>query len=240
MSVKAQSIDSIRVLLHEQLLASGDRYSLERADSVASNTSLAIRFIVGTIETVEPINISSIESLLPTYSKAKNNYSIWFVNRNLGFFYGFIMAEKFFPFLYRTEDGGKSWNLVLGSEKGGFQFERHEFMMFNERQGIAFYTDNSTKNLLKRVVLKHNKRLRYYLTDDGGITWKYKKKRLKRVRLYKTIKNESCIQPTGTIEFKCITRKEGKPDLVLRSTNFGKSFKYENANNTSPCNFENY
>jgi photosystem II stability/assembly factor-like uncharacterized protein len=85
--------------------------------------------------------------------------NLHFVNKDLGFIYGFSAVYAFYPLLFRTDDGGKTWQTIYAGGMGT-PFRRSDFFMFNTSQGIIVNNWNSQPDF------------HYMLTQDGGKTWK--------------------------------------------------------------------
>lgn len=105
---------------------------------------------------------------LTDYNSSFFNYGglpqIEFVNRELGFMYGTSLVYAFYPFVYRTADGGHTWTFFTYKELAeagsimGMPLEH--FHMFDEKHGIILWS--------RDAVSQH-----YSLTSDGGATWKH-------------------------------------------------------------------
>jgi hypothetical protein len=133
---------------------------------------------------------------------------IQFANENVGFLYGYGVVYDYYPFLYRTEDGGRTWKLIK-LETG--QLYKNSLFMFDANRGI----------LLKNA--GYVNKYEYFATNDGGLTWQEKtihptKSNLKeanKIHVPFPVYNH---QGIVTIVF------DGKH--VFQSTDFGQSFKY--------------
>lgn len=224
----SQITDSV---FYVQKKPNGDEYRLEVVSALNGTSlepSLMVNYYHDSVSSFHPINIDT-GFLQPSIANINYTYSIFFVSDSLGFLYGTNSLDRSYPFLYRTIDSGVSWELVLGTENGGYMFEQHEFYMFNINQGIAFFSDSSPKEMFKRTLLNHRRCLRYYLTNDGGVTWEYRKKRMKKTHLEKRSKYRPSYSDSGTIEFRCRMLSCYSTDLpVLKSLNYGRTFKYVN------------
>ena len=138
---------------------------------------------------------------------------VLFVNRKLGFLYGTSMAYRYYPFMYRTEDGGKTWALLTSSELGTMHsFSGEQFHMFGEKQGIIIWSVGRASEQT------------YSLTSDGGATW--------TVHAIKTAEDAYLTNTTYTMDGLTMTfavngKKENEPvrTIVMRSTDFGRTFK---------------
>ncbi|PKB15273.1 YCF48-related protein [Flavobacterium sp. 5] len=86
------------------------------------------------------VNWHTTLSLVTNYS---NFYSIYFVNKNLGF------SSQEYSNMYRTTDGGETWMEVSGNIR-----EMHDFYFLDDTNGFASGEYGAT-----------------YKTTDGGITW---------------------------------------------------------------------
>jgi hypothetical protein len=89
---------------------------------------------------------------------------IEFVNRELGFMYGTSMAYAYYPFVYRTADGGHTWTFYtykeLAEAQGIMGMPLEHFHMFDDKHGIILWTRDELSQ-------------HYSLTSDGGATWKH-------------------------------------------------------------------
>ncbi len=154
------------------------------------------------------------------YGGSNEQIHISFVNRQLGFVFGHSMEYGFWPFVFRTADGGISWQRVA-FEKGeyGTPLYYQHFFMFNERQGILLQNWSSPG------------KLHYLLTNDGGITWKKRSFKLRNTDML--VRNEGGgisayysadgIATVVIVQLDHDLRKNNRV-AVVRSENFGADF----------------
>lgn len=155
------------------------------------------------------------------YNKHMEEVFLYFPNRNLGFLYGkFAVSGPYLyssnPFILRTEDGGKKWELYLPPIGDGIA--RNDFFMFNEKQAI-----------LMPVSLGYDGKLPYLVSSDGGKTWEQK--------TVEPGQNQfGLFSVSFTADGTCtlvISYGSGKREndndqghtMVLRSENYGRTFR---------------
>lgn len=142
-----------------------------------------------------------------------------FVDRNLGFLYGTAMVYAYYPFVYRTTDGGHTWTFYtykeLAEARGIMGMQLEHFHMFDDKHGIILWSWDA--------VSQH-----YSLTSDGGATWKHHSFLLPSVG--------KCVQLdhvtfTGvsnvTLVYVVSDCKDSKSSdtRIMKSENYGKSFR---------------
>ena len=124
---------------------------------------------------------------------------IHFTDELNGFLYGFGMVYTYYPFLYRTSDGGKTWTplrLDVGRTLG-----KHSLHFFDSQRGLLLADGYG-----------------YYTTTDGGVTW------LQRA-LADTGKEGSTFGLTpvyGSNGTVTLVNVDGR---VFQSTDYGNNFK---------------
>jgi len=149
---------------------------------------------------------------------------LFFVNKKLGYLYGFSKGYGYHPHFYKTTDGGRSWTIKIFDDYTLYlPFDKNSFFMFDDQKGILMM---NTKHFTKDNFL-----LDYYLTKDGWETWK-----LHQIDLNDQANNEHLINQIqryystdGTITFllhdKIKTRPTQKTNLLIfQSKDFGHSF----------------
>ena len=139
-----------------------------------------------------------------------------FVNRNLGFMYGTNGSLMYWPFMYRTEDGGKSWTLLIQRDLGAsLVIDPEQFYMFNEKQGIIVWQNGSAVDQA------------YSITSDGGKTWT---RGWVKTGYYNASLTTVAFSKQGevTMMFQGVYSEEKgavQQSSVYKSTDFGKSFR---------------
>ncbi|MBK7763713.1 MAG: hypothetical protein IPI46_10130 [Bacteroidetes bacterium] len=167
-SLSAQNGDkTTEKLIQVQLLSSNEAYYLVSQYSYLNDDS-------STIENLRyQIQLKYTNDDGKTYSMCKldsvlvflkgplsmSSLNIHFVNKDLGFIYGYSAVYAFYPILFRTNDGGKTWQTIFAGGIGT-PFRRSDFFMFNESKGIIVNNWNSEPVF------------NYMLTLDGGKSWK--------------------------------------------------------------------
>lgn len=118
-----------------------------------------------------------LDSTFQNTGNPKENLSFQFLNPKTGFAYGNEVGYGVWPFLYKTTDGGETWtNLFFEDHQYGDPLMKEHFFMFDENRGILIQKHWVKTNFLLRAP---NGRFYYYITKDGGQTWKKKSKKLK-------------------------------------------------------------
>lgn len=157
------------------------------------------------------------EYVLEAEDPYMNNYygndmpELCFINRNLGFMYGTEMSYAFYPYVYRTEDGGKSWKLFTSKELGAqLPLNGQSFHMYNEKDGIIVWGSQPDKLL-------------YSLTADGGLSWQANTRWIgKGARLDDITYTINGVTLTYSVNGG--PEKTPEKTIVIRSTDYGKSF----------------
>lgn len=145
------------------------------------------------------------------------NIEINFLDEETGFLYGHQRGYGFYPFMYKTTDGGASWRGIPQSNQFG-PIDDAGLYMFDQQRGILI---PQWRDLSK---------LKYFLTEDGGETWQKKEVRtLSKRRAYSSYKVNVIMsfneEGEVCLSFIRAKRQDWDYNLVLYSSNFGKSFK---------------
>ena len=157
------------------------RAPAEVLDSGATEAAYLLRFTEdGTDQALTPA-IDLIDAVRKTSGAALQGHgriaelNVQFVDRQVGFLYGFELGYGYFPFLFRTADGGRSWTSSAPHKKGdpgwSYPFRRSDFFMFDGSRGIALTGGNDDTGL------------RYFITTDSGVSWTKKEFKLSRPAL---------------------------------------------------------
>lgn len=157
---------------------------------------------------------------------------IHFISVNTGFVYGYESGYGEFPMLYKTTDGGKTWNRRLFKEQESLcSINEDNFHMFNQKQGImivnpSFYIADEKKY--------NEQHFDYFITNDGGLTWKKKKVDLTSYNIYVHNREHNDYAYYTSEWMKNMYKKEGtivsiisnkNKTIVLCSDDFGESFR---------------
>lgn len=219
--------DTTEKLIQIQLLAPKEAYYLVQRTAQFQNDSLsvssvrfrtALKYTYDDGVTFSYCNLDSVFSVLQGQLNMPT-LNIHFVNKSLGFLYGYSTVYAFYPFLFRTEDGGQTWQTIFAGPAGTL-FRRSDFYMFDESRGIIVNNWNSQPVF------------NYMLTNDGGKTWKPHTFTISRKDIqignYNGNLNEVYSEKGQvTIILKSPdTGYRGTEDiLVIQSSDFGKTFK---------------
>jgi hypothetical protein len=223
----SQASDTTEKLIHIQLLSSKEAYLLVQKKWYVGNDSLSLsnlryelklKYSNNDGKTYKFCNLDSVTSVL-NGNLSTDNLNIHFVNKSLGFIYGYSAVYAFYPVLFRTEDAGQSWQTIFAGPVGT-PFRRSDFFMFDETKGIIVNNWGSEPYF------------NYKLTKDGGKTWKQYSFKLSRDDI--RILNEDGYQNQIYSEDGKVTVIFTNPDngyrgsgkvLVIQSTDYGKTFK---------------
>lgn len=221
------SPDTTEKLIHIQLLSSNEAYYLVHKNTNVNNDSstisnlrsrLVLKFTSDGGKTFVNRNIDSVVSKL-TGTLNTPSLNIHFVNKNLGFIYGYSTVYAFYPILFRTEDGGNTWQTIFAGSIGT-PFRRSDFFMFNETKGIIVNNWNNEPNF------------NYMLTNDGGKTWKQHTFKIsqKKIRIMNADGMLSEVySEDGNVTIIFTTadnaNRGSAKNLIIHSTNYGKSFR---------------
>lgn len=171
----------------------------------------------------------------------RTKVNIFFLTKVHGYFYGFYEGYGFFPFFYKTIDGGKTWEEKIMSENDYTElpsFSDNNFFMFDESNGILM-EDNGKINMWDGngsgdgYDYYQDSKLNYYITNDA---WKsYEKLHLNLTEIGASkyhIRNkiQRYYSDKGVITLVFIDKKPNKPSdtiqpLILQSKDFGKTFQ---------------
>lgn len=176
------------------------------------------------------IDITNLEST----GNPVQHIGFQFVTEQIGFVYGNEMGYGIWPFFIKTVDGGKTWERLLFEKREyGAPIMPEYFHMFDEKRGILIY---NYKRGPDSFILNAEKRLRYYITKDGGNTWKSRTKKIKNnVRISNEEHRLSCsYDDDGKVTLKILKTPweaasgkrslEDRTILELISNDFGKRF----------------
>lgn len=163
---------------------------------------------VETIYSLDSIQRSTCHGWFPEHR------NIQFVNDSVGFFYGTAIGYGYCAFVFRTDNGGRTWQQLHITKESYYTIAPHQFYMFNEQQGIAL------ARLSKDT-------MSYYLTDDGGRTWQSHNISLNGLQ------HEGFLRPVYSADGNVVFVVErpfhkgrtSKIYGVLRSQDHGKTFK---------------
>ena len=129
--------------------------------------------------------------------------SISFIDRSVGFIYGYASAYAYYPFLFRTEDGGKTWQTIFANTID-CPLRRGDFYMFNEKKGILILNWNSQPNF-NYMISRDDIRI---LNEDSMLKTHYSPSGLVMIRFNNH-------DPKATNKLK---------SLIIQSTDFGQTF----------------
>jgi hypothetical protein len=222
-----KSQDTTEKLIQIQLLSSNEAYYLVNNYSYLNNDSTSIENLRYNIQLKysnddgKTYTICNLDSIFVSLKGPLSNPSlnIHFVNKNLGFIYGYSAVYAFYPILFRTEDGGKTWQTIFAGIIGK-PLRRSDFFMFNESKGIIVSNWNSTPVF------------NYFITEDGGKTWLPRSFKISNTDI-RILNAEGFLSEVYsekgevTVIFKTPdngNRGSGKV-LVIQSKDFGKTFK---------------
>ncbi len=144
---------------------------------------------------------------------------IEFVNRKVGFLYGNSLMYGYYPFVYRTEDGGHTWSFfTAGDLMHGENFmgpQLTHLHMFDDKHGIILWRMGVTEQ-------------QYSLTSDGGVTWQLHDFRLSALRRSGILSHVEFTGEAGVTLVYLVTNLAGRSDTdteIMKSENYGKSFR---------------
>jgi len=164
---------------------------------------------------------TTVDSIAFSSGNPIQRIHIQFLNQQTGFLCGYESGYGYYPFVFKTSDSGQHWKRVLFEKSDwGCPLRPSDFFMFDVNRGIV-------------VANWHNvNSLDYYLTNDGGETWKKNKFRMRDSGV--EIKNHDAYLKTVFSADGQITCLVMDPDLeygvnttafILKSDDFGKSFR---------------
>ena len=144
---------------------------------------------------------------------------IEFVSRELGFMYGTSMVYAYYPFVYRTADGGHTWTFYTSKElaeaRGIMGMPLEHFHMFDDKHGIILWSWDA--------VSQH-----YSLTSDGGVTWNHHSFLLPSVGKCVQLEHVTFTGVSNvTLVYVVSDCKDSKSSdtRIMKSENYGKSFR---------------
>lgn len=179
---------------------------------------------------------AKLDSLIGSTGNPKENLNFQFLTDKTAFVYGNEQGYGIWPFLYKTTDGGISWQKLLFEKREyGATINKDNFFMFDDKRGILVY---NTDGFPWRKKKKRKPQFKYYITTNGGKSWKKKSKTLKHahgLRIQNIAYEMQCrYTPDGTVEIKlmkapweAVSGKRSVDDrtrVILTSNDFGKSF----------------
>jgi photosystem II stability/assembly factor-like uncharacterized protein len=161
------------------------------------------------------------DSLLKSSGNPIENIDIHFLDKQYGFVFGNEVGYAFYPFILKTENGGKTWQRQLFSNGAiGSPILSDNFFMFDKQKGItiANWGDESKFN--------------YYITEDGGKTWKNKSfdisdkefRVLNAPNIQKVIFNQSGEVTVILFDFDLQRFRDNKV-MFFKSKDFGNTFE---------------
>lgn len=145
--------------------------------------------------------------------------SIFFINDSIGFFTESGGCYASYDWLFRTNDRGKTWKHIKSGSRTSGNAEKdrltnQSFYMFNETKGVIIW------ELEKGQLV-------YSTTNDGGITWvqqSFKSDKIKEQQI-QHIRFSASGEITLVLSNLFVFETDREESLLLKSTNFGKSFK---------------
>lgn len=178
----------------------------------------------------------TLDSVLHSTGNPIENLSFQFLDDKIGFAYGNESGYGVWPFLFKTENGGQSWQRQLIAPKEyGPQLGKQTFYMFDKKNGILLYNHDNTSRTLSG---KYKVDFEYYITNNGGETWRKKSISLKKagnLRVENSAYFLQCAyQPTGQATINILAAPwqaaKGKRSiqdrirLILQSEDYGRHF----------------
>ncbi len=222
-----QQNDVTEQIIQVQLLSRGEAYYLVSQNSYINNDSSSIlnqRYEIQLKYTKDDGKTFSLCTLDSVLAKLEGPLSpaslnIQFVNKSLGFIYGYSAIYAFYPVLFRTDDGGKTWQTIYAGGTGT-PLRRSDLFMFNETKGIIVNNWNNEPFF------------HYMLTADGGKTWEQHRYKISRKDI--RILNADGMLNEVYSEDGVVTIVFTNPDggnrgsgvlHVIQSTDHGKTFR---------------
>jgi photosystem II stability/assembly factor-like uncharacterized protein len=221
-ALHSQDTGNHSTILQSQVFNDGRSVSLVAdsgwADAMASDYNLSLRFTAVDGVTLATIPLDFLDTSLSGNPLTEIN--IHFTDPKTGFLYGYETGYGYLTFLFRTEDGGKTWKRIILDDIGySSQLSRNDFFMFNTKQGIIISLGNFPVEF------------HYFLTSDGGKTWQEHQS---------TLPDKDMMLTNGEDYLKASFSSDGKVTVmiidpvdynsnitktfVLQSSNFGESF----------------
>lgn len=200
---------------------------LDASDTAENNLhhNYSLKYTNDGGETFRHQHLDSINEMLLNEGNLLSEINIFFVDESLGFIYGYITGFAHYPFLFKTEDAGKTWNATGFNTYPyedfiiGTPLRKSDFFMFNKEQGILLC------NWGGEPILK------YKLTNDGGETWESKSYELneKDFRILNAPEYLSAIysvngEVTIIIQNRDFDMGRNNKVAIIRSSDFGETF----------------
>ncbi|MFM2017726.1 MAG: Photosynthesis system assembly factor [Bacteroidota bacterium] len=142
-----------------------------------------------------------------------------FVNRKIGFLYGNSLMYGYYPFVYRTEDGGHNWTFyTVGDLKKDASLmgpALTHLHMFDDKHGIILWQMGVTQQF-------------YSLTSDGGATWQQHEFRLSGLCKSGRLSHVAFAGESGITLVYLVTNIVGGSDNdteIMKSDDYGKTFR---------------
>ena len=213
-------------IIQTQLLTEKESFYLVENQLQNGNDSSAVKTVELNIELKytadggKSFTYCQLDSVKKTLATGYNisAISISFIDRSVGFIYGYASAYAYYPFLFRTEDGGKTWQTIFANTID-CPLRRGDFYMFNEKKGILILNWNSQPNF------------NYMITEDGGESWQQKSYTISRDDI--RILNEDSMltthySPSGLVMIRFNNHDPKATNklksLIIQSTDFGQTF----------------
>lgn len=170
-------------------------------------------------------HLDKINDMLLKAGNPLSEINILFIDKSVGFIYGYITGYAHYPFLFKTKDAGKTWDVIdfntssTDATNVGTPLRESDFFMFNKKRGIMLCNWGSESTL------------KYKLTTDGGTTWTFKSYELndKDFRIMNAKEYLSAIyseegEVTIIIENRDFEMGMKNKVAIIRSRDFGESF----------------
>lgn len=161
--------------------------------------------------------LNTINDMLLKAGNPLSEINMSFIDKSVGFIYGYITGFTYYPFLLKTEDAGQTWSGIPQST--GTPLRKSDFFMFNQTQGIILCNWGS------EPILK------YKLTNDGGETWESKSYEIndKDFRILNAPEYLSAIysitgEVTVIIQNRDFDMGRNNKVAIIRSSDFGETF----------------
>ncbi|MBL7767108.1 MAG: hypothetical protein JNJ58_13495 [Chitinophagaceae bacterium] len=226
--IHAQNISEPKEhIIQVQLLSSKEAYYLVSQNAYLNGDSSSVLNLRSQIQLKytnddgKTFTLCNLDSVLAALKGPLSSpeLHIHFVNKHLGFIYGYSAVYAFYPILFRTDDGGKTWQTIFAGITGN-PFRRSDFFMFNESDGIIVSNWD------------HGNNFNYMLTHDGGKTWKPRTFKISRKDI-RILNAEGMLSEVYsedghvTVMFtNADGGKRGSGNIhIIQSTDFGRTFR---------------